>query len=198
MKELQKLESKFQKKDLKSEITCFKITKGRKNQLKQIRQFYGKSYGFIVNDLIGRVYEAMLNDTDTSLLKDASKLNDISKESLKVIKIGNKEGEALIRRMVKKLDETLSELKEFESKLISKEANLIKASSDIENQLDVLLELNQNFRNELLAFEEQSKSIVQKKEMPIEAVIGMVKEYISKSISISKLIANQKELELAI
>ena len=191
MKDLKKMESRLQKKELKTEITCFKITKNRKRQLKEIRQFYGKSYGFIVNDLIGRVYESMVNDNDTSLLKDASKLNDISKESLKVIKIGNKKSGKVLSRIVDKADIMLSEISKEEKRLSELKMNLIIKADEVLDMVDKL-----SF--EIESLQNQGQIILKKQDEEPESVIKMfnvfVNNYLTELKEKLRGFASQKQL----
>lgn len=96
---------KVKDKELKVEKTSFKLTKWQKQQLTEIRDTYGKSYGVIVCAVIERIHQAMLDDKDAKLLNDAKGLDTLSEECFEVIKRSNPEAHKLLEVIVNSLYE---------------------------------------------------------------------------------------------
>ena len=151
--EIKKLQKMVKRKELKVEKTSFKLTKLQKQKLTEIRDTYGKSYGFIVTLIVDRLYRAMLDDDYTNLLNDAKKLDKVTEESLSILKHHNPEGHKIAQGVWKGLGEVCQNIISVNTEVKEK---LIKFQTEIGK-----LEIHDKER---LSIKERNKvlSIVQK------------------------------------
>lgn len=136
--QIKKLQKISKKKEVKTEITCFKLTKSRKRELTAIRDTYGKSYGVIINLLIEITYQAMLKDEYTKLLSDAKKTDGLSDESLAVLKHLNPEAHRLAVGLIDDIDKRNSNLHKKATELVSINNLLKEIATEFANKVKEL------------------------------------------------------------
>lgn len=196
--QIKRIQKISKKKEIKTEITCFKLTKSRKKQLTAIRNTYGRSYGVIINSVIEQVYKGMLKDEFTKLLNDAKQLDAISEECLLVIKISNPEVRKLIQNLIDYLEDSKSKLDNEQSKLVEARSVLLEQSKVFIESSNLLVEQCNLLIGELNRFKELSiseqKSQSSRLVKSVQTVFKKIKLY-SKEIETE---IQNKELELAI